>query len=632
MSHALSLRARNHRHRCWRQVFVDWTMLLAIVGLGLGCKEPIVTVPTGSPDAGSPLLKGDARVDAVEDAQVFQMPDLQPRDVSEESACSRSVNLRGVTITRPVPFDVVIVADNSDSLSWSRDNLSAGLKNLLSRVHGHEARFFVLTTTQYGASSQAAISPLTGKDIVSWRDSVSSAAYLNEVTRYDQVCTDGTGASRACPKAPPVPTEAWKVKGTWQFAMPAPVAAITPDMDDAAIAVEQKRIADAILALGGGGSQQEQPICTLLRYIGQDATTLPKHAVFVVLTDEDDTSSPDVCLAGYDAYQQVNTFPSEVLCDSNCTKYVYMAYKPNQELDLNFACVPVDDKGTSHPERATQKSEVLQTTTQCAGDAGTTTTSACTDGELTRAGVVCGAGNVVQDCTHTCLVGKNVLECDVTRPDNTTNICTQPFDLNGIHYTNMEDYCSRSRSFGTGWRTCEVKGLKPSNTDAGTYATNEEHTTSLVSAKSTADMIQSFKNSANRLIGNSNYSIETIVFDPAFSCPLNSGQSYATNLRALASSASDVFPICQDYAPTIERIAGFADYLVQTTFPLDLDEYEDIDSVVVTSKQGAQRTMAATSYNYDRSAKLLRFGTGVLTAQDQSLAVNVARYCEAIIK
>jgi len=66
------------------------------------------------------------------------------------------VNLRGVTITRPVPFDVVIVADNSDSLSWSRDSLSAGLKNLLSRVHGHEARFFVLTTTQYGASSQAA--------------------------------------------------------------------------------------------------------------------------------------------------------------------------------------------------------------------------------------------------------------------------------------------------------------------------------------------------------------------------------------------------------------------------------------------------------------------------------------------
>jgi hypothetical protein len=52
----------------------------------------------------------------------------------------------------------------------------------------------------------------------------------------------------------------------------------------------------------------------------------------------------------------------------------------------------------------------------------------------------------------------------------------------------------------------------------------------------------------------------------------------------------------------------------------------------VTSKQGVQRTVAAASYDYDRAAKLLRFGTGVLTAQDESLAVNVARYCEVIIK
>jgi hypothetical protein len=311
---------------------------------------------------------------------------------------------------------------------------------------------------------------------------------------------------------------------------------------------------------------------------------------------------------------------------------MYIAYKPNQELDLNFACVPVDDKGTSHPELATRQSVVLQTTAQCAGDAGTTTTVACTDGELANAGVECGVGNIVQNCTHTCLVGKSVLECDLTRPDNETNICTQPFDQNGVHYANMEDYCSRSRSFGTGWQTCEVKGLKTSNTDAGTYASHEEHTTPLVSAKSTADMIQTFKNSADSLVGNSNYSIETIVFDPAFSCPLNSGQSYATNLRTLASSASDVFPLCQDYAPAIERIASFADYLIQTTFPLDLDEYEDVDSIVVTSKQGVQRTVAATSYNYDRAAKLLLFNTGVLTAQDESLAVNVARYCEVIIK
>jgi hypothetical protein len=615
-----------------RSVGVRWCLLLAVSWLGLGCKNPGLIGPSTSPDVGRLAIKGDASADAVDAAYVLQVPDVRRGDASEDSACSRSVNLRGVTITRPVPFDVVIVADNSDSLSWSRDSLSAGLKNLLARVHGHEARFFVLTTTQYGASSQAAVSPLTGKDLVSWHDSVSSTAYSNAVTTYDQVCTDGAGVSRTCPKAPPVLTESWKVKGTWRFSMPAPVAAITPDMDDAAVEAEQKRIADAILALGGGGSQQEQPICTLLRYIGQNATALPKHAVFVVLTDEDDTSPPDVCLAGYDAYQQVNFFPSEVLCDSNCTRYVYMVYKPYQELGMGFTCVPVDDKGTAHPERAASKSLVLQTAAQCAGDAGTSTTGACTEAELARASVECGAGNVVQSCTHTCTVGRSVLQCDLSRTDNKTNLCTQPFDVNGVQYANMDDYCSRSRSFGSGWKDCEVRGIMPSNTDAGTYASYEEHTTPLVSAKSTADMIQSFKTSADRTIGKGNYSIEAIVLDPAFNCPLHSGQSYAPNLRTLATSAGDVFPLCEDYAPAIERIASFANYLVQTTFPLDLDEYEDIDSVVVTSKQGVQRTAATNGYTYDRDAKLLRFNAGALTAQDESLAVNVARYCEVIIK
>jgi hypothetical protein len=96
--------------------------------------------------------------------------------------------------------------------------------------------------------------------------------------------------------------------------------------------------------------------------------------------------------------------------------------------------------------------------------------------------------------------------------------------------------------------------------------------------------------------------------------------------HGLAFPLSSRSPDC--YAPAIERIASFADYLIH---PLELDEYEAVDSVVVTNKQGQQRTVADTSYNYDRKAKLLRFNAGVLTAQDESLAVNVARECHIVI-
>jgi hypothetical protein len=606
------------RGGCLQQVDVRWTAWLAIAWLSLGCSKAVV-MQNVRPDASS-RDRADAGVDAT--VQVRVSIDVQPSDAAPaqgDGACSRSVSLRGVSIARPVPFDVVIVADNSDSLSWSRDSLSAGLKNLLSRVHGQEARFFVLTTTQYGASSQAAVSPITGEDVVMWRDSASGAPYLNAMTTYSQQCADGRGAAMTCPKPSDTHTGSWTGKGTWQFQMPAAVASITADMDDAELAVQQKRIADAVLALGGGGSQQEQPICTLLRYIGQGSTALPKHAVFVVLSDEDDTSPPDACLAGFDANQQVGT-GAEVLCDSNCPSYVYVAEKPDDVFHLDYSCVPVDDKGIAHPENATKKSMVAA---PCP-DGCTETTRACTERAIAMA-IPCETGNVIQSCTCTCVVGGANEQCPLRRPDNKTDICTKPFDEGGVHYKNLFDYCSRDGN--TGWKSCRVVGLKPDDSST-TYA---EHTTPLVTAKNTAEMIQTFKTTADRQIGKGNYSIEAIVLDPAFSCPLNSGQSYAPNLRSLASGGSDVFAFCQDYAPAIERIASFADYLIQTTFPLDLDEYEAVDSVVVTNKSGGQRTVAATSYVYDRAAQLLRFDPGVLTAQDDSLAVNIARYCQSVI-
>lgn len=217
------------------------------------------------------------------------------------------------------------------------------------------------------------------------------------------------------------------------------------------------------------------------------------------------------------------------------------------------------------------------------------------------------------------------------RTDNKTDLCTQAFEQDGARYANLVDYCTKKNGSGR-WEACFVMGLKPAVSDAGTARSQTEHTTTLLPAKTTLDMIQSFKNSADRLIGKGNYSVEAIVRDPAFSCPVHAGQSYATNLRTLASSNSDVFSLCDDYAPAIERIASFAEYLVQTTFALDLDDYELVEAVVVTPKQGQQRAVASTGYTYDRPAKLLRFNPGVLTAQDESLAVSVARECHRVIQ
>lgn len=545
--------------------------------------------------------------------------DARPPDAV---ACMRTLNLKAVSIARPVPFDVVIVADNSDSLSWSRSSLSAGLGNLLAHVHGHEARFFVLTTTQYGASSKIAISPVDEKPLVAWRDTVTGAAYANPVTEYEQSCADGRGASITCPTNLLAVQDAgvFTLKGVWKFQMPPPVAAITPQMTLAQLQVEQKKIADAVLALGGGGAQQEQPICTLNRYLTQKPEALPKNAVFVVLTDEDDTSPPDACLASYEVKQYPSTIPGLEPCDAGCTKWSWYADRPRVEQTIEFTCLPVDDMGVAHPEKAVNKRiETFQS--GC-----TPSTVDCPAGELSRAGTECGPGNQVKNCKLVCGPVQGFVQCSLMRPTNAVDLCTQPFDEGGKHYQNLVDYCAHTAG-GTGWGPCQRQGYKETGM---TVLSRVEQRFPVVPGTSTADMIRLFKSTADQKFGARNYSVESIIFDPAFSCPLKPGQSFGANLRTLASTPQDVFPLCQDYAPALQRIETFADYLVQTDFPLDLDAYEDVDSVVITNRMGMQRTVQKPAYRYDRMAKVLRFNAGVLGAQDESLAVNVARYCEIV--
>src|SRR6187551_554641 len=237
--------------------------------------------------------------------------------------CTRVENISALAIERPEPFDVVIVADHSGSLSWSRDSLSAGLKNLLSYAHGQEVRFFVLTPTQYGASSEAARTQ-GYLPLVTWKDPVTNKPYSHAITEFREVCTDLTGAPFDCAKRDEARGKGISIKGTWDFQMPPPIAAIKPDMTAAQIGEQQDKIAAGILALGSDGAQTEQPICTLNRYIAQMPSSLPKHAVFILLSDEDDQSTPEECLASY-AYEEHEDGKNDAACTQNCDVYRFEA-------------------------------------------------------------------------------------------------------------------------------------------------------------------------------------------------------------------------------------------------------------------------------------------------------------------
>jgi hypothetical protein len=531
--------------------------------------------------------------------------------------CERPVTFSTVVVERPEPFDVVIVADHSGSLSWSRDSLSTGLQTLLASVHGQQARFFILTPTQYDITSEPA-KTVGFVPLVTFRDPVTDEPYENAVTEYVDTCTDATGAIIDCSLRQEYQSKGLRLEGVWEFRMPEPIAAVTPDMDDAAIAAEQAKIADGILALGLEGAQEEQPLCTLNRYISQLETALPYNAVFVVISDEDDKSTPDECLASY-SWIETNQGDGNTPCDANCELFRFSAVYLEPVASVEYTCVPVDDNGVRHPENSFWRSTTSSANPTCTPG----TTAACDEQALDVAVTGCGDGHVAEDCLLDCSGGSGYT-CFLERPADTADICTTSFVENGTTYENFPAYCTAIYG-DTPFRDCTSQGYTVGGTP---IYSGTETITKLVDVATLPEMVTAFRARADEVFGADSYFVETIQHDPSFDCTLGAGQDYGATLRTLASSAADVFPLCHDYAPALERVRGFAQTLVKSVFAVSLAEDEELGGVVVADRDGNERALLPSDYTYETKAGVLHVHPGVLTPADESLELSVLHECE----
>lgn len=539
--------------------------------------------------------------------------------------CRREVSFEGVTLETPAPFDVVIVADNSESLSWSREDLAQGLSELMTNVYGHAVRFFVLTPTQYDATSAQAVDLRTGEELVNWQDPVTRAPYTHSVTRYVQACTDGLGQELLCPTYP-APNLEFELDGRWEFVMPDPVARLDSDMTPEELDAERNEVVEAILALGTAGSSEEQPLCTLTRYLGQPARLLPDRAVFLVISDEDDTASFDHCLADY-TYSQYQASGSLVEgCTQGCDSYRFYVTRQVSRHTLQFECAPVDDLGNIGSEDTWQADSVpIAGDDTCDG----ATEQPCSSDEETRAQAECAGGYLVQRCQRSCVDEALTDYCGYSSTDDGVDLCNTAFEAAGNHYANIMDYCETT-SQRTGWGACRVTGY--SLEDSSATWSKVSVANPLVRANATDDMIYLFHADARRAFGDDDYFVDTILFTPDGACEPQAGQSYATELAKLATSPEHVFPICESYAPVFGSVRDFAQELLQTEYPLELGERESIEAVSVDNRQGETRELEPTDYEYDEDAQLLRIDRSALVASDLNLSVEVVDPCAPPIK
>lgn len=537
-----------------------------------------------------------------------------------EGDCKRELSLAAVVLEEPPPFDLIVVADHSDSLAWSRDDLSSGLASLLSSVQGRAVRVFLLTPTQYGASSAIGFHPLTGDPLVPWQDPATGEAYSNEMTSYTQVCTrTSDGQVMDCPD--PSEKVGFFLDGEWTFEMPEPVAVLTEEMTDAEFTQQQQAVVDAILAIGGSGAPQEQPLCTLSRYVSQAASALPENAVFLILSDEDDVSTPEECLVSFSGELRVTLAENgTTACTSNCDAFRYSITGETHWIRYPYTCMAEDDLGNPFPDTSMSSWYNTGGVDSCDGFV-----SEPCDAELrSKVSDFCDVGLELQTCDSECATRSNV--CRVDLPNASVNPCTSAFTYEGTTYANLEHYCSDR---GSGWGACTGAGVNFQVVERySAYFTPE----GITEGTTTADLMAYFTSTASAAFATGRYLLEAIVFDEAFACEPQTGQSHATNIAQLVGDASRVFPICEPYAPALDGIWDFAQDLITTEFVIELESDEHVESVRLVDESGQERTLDPNDYSYERTTQTLRVEREALGAQDASLRVEVLSDCRPIIE
>jgi hypothetical protein len=261
---------------------------------------------------------------------------------------------------------------------------------------------------------------------------------------------------------------------------------------------------------------------------------------------------------------------------------------------LGIRCAAFDDLG--NPIAGTEQDRALN---QHAQDC---TPGPCTAAETQQATPFCAQGKTLLSCNRTCSTSET--RCTVDLTDGAINPCTQAFTISGTRYNNLGEYCT-ARVTGGGWRACSGGGLD------------------IVYTESTSGGL-----SPSRLMPGT--TTAEIVFDPAFSCALGSGQSHATNLAAVVADRGRLFPICESYAPALNGVSSFAETLIQSQFPLALKDDETITSVVVVGNDGTERRLMDGQFKYDRMTQTLSVERSLIRATDANLRVEVSSGCRPV--
>jgi len=194
------------------------------------------------------------------------------------------------------PTKVLFVVDNSRTMELSQKYLANGIKTLADGLHGFDAEFSIYSTTDnHHDKTDVDGNVIIADDKPVLNSTPFQSCQWTEVVGGDLVYKSGA----SCPKDQPI---------TYSSAL---INVINPSLvtdlrfkstdNSSTLIDESDKISNAIKSVGIDGSSTETGICSLVRSVYNDNSNKffnkGDNAAMVVLSDEDDSSTPFNCLS-----------------------------------------------------------------------------------------------------------------------------------------------------------------------------------------------------------------------------------------------------------------------------------------------------------------------------------------------
>ena len=195
-------------------------------------------------------------------------------------------------LTERPEIKVVFVVDNSFTMSQMQEKLAAGVTNLIDGLAGFTASFSIFTTTH-----DEEMSPLGFRHE---KSAVARQAGCYEMRGGEMTLLD------SCPGGSSRRLGSDYLNFTRYSLAPSLISPqdfrIREQSSSSELEDMRSRLSQAIVDVGIRGSDSERGVCSLVRAVYEEGETAPfrgadDFGVFVVISDEDDESSPEKCLS-----------------------------------------------------------------------------------------------------------------------------------------------------------------------------------------------------------------------------------------------------------------------------------------------------------------------------------------------